>query len=67
MAKRKQFQHPQPPMKHGDKFEKYLPKSKRATISCSSKTNIGTTHCGFRLVNQLPLYRIDNNETVEIL
>lgn len=63
MARRKPFQHPQPPMKHGDKFEKYLGTSKRR----EKRKAIHGTHCGFKLVNQLPLYRIDNNKNVEIL
>lgn len=62
MARRKPFEHPQPPMKHGEKFEKYLGKSKRR----ERRNSIAGTHCGFRLVNQLPLYRIDNNENVEL-
>lgn len=63
MARRKQYIPKGPPMKHLAEFEKYLPESKRKP----RKQGIANTHCGFRLTNQLPLYRIDNLENVEIL
>ena len=62
MARRKQYIPKGPPMKHLAEFEKYLDTSKRK----EKRNALPNTHCGFRLINQLPLYRIDNNQNVEI-
>jgi len=57
MAKRKKVQYKAPPMVHAKDFEKYLEKKPKVIIG---------THCGFKLTNQIPLYRIDNLETVQL-
>lgn len=62
MARRKQYIPKGPPMKHLAEFEKYLPESKRKL----RRQAIANTHCGFKLINQLPLYRIDDNQTIEL-
>lgn len=61
MAKRKKRFNPGPPMKHQADFAKYLEVKPKAKTS-----SMPNTHCGFRLTNQLPLYRIDNLETIEL-
>lgn len=60
MAKRKK-RYPTPPgMKYRKEFEKYLAKPEK------NKVIKGSKFLGFNLINQLPLYRIDNLETVEL-
>ena len=64
MAKRKKKVTPAQPLQHRNEFKQYLEKPSKRSIK-REEAGLFTKH-NFRLINQVPLFRLDNMETIEL-